>query len=95
MWLICGKGTDSEDFFKIKLEMTNVRRGMSVKDDGLPAKVMGHKRGGKNAWAENLPPLGAMLNEYYSYRGWGDDGIPTGEKLTERRESVYPMRAGM
>jgi aldehyde:ferredoxin oxidoreductase len=31
----------------------------------------------------HLPPLGEMLGEYYEYRGWSEDGIPTQEKLKE------------
>jgi aldehyde:ferredoxin oxidoreductase len=31
----------------------------------------------------NLPPLGQMLSEYYEYRGWSEDGIPTSERLKE------------
>jgi aldehyde:ferredoxin oxidoreductase len=31
----------------------------------------------------NLPPLGQMLSEYYEYRGWSEEGIPTQEKLKE------------
>jgi aldehyde:ferredoxin oxidoreductase len=31
----------------------------------------------------HLPPLGEMLGEYYEYRGWSEEGIPTPEKLKE------------
>lgn len=62
--------------------MINVRRGISRKDDTLPARILTHKRGEGGA-AENLPHLGIMLNEYYSYRKWTEEGIPTKEKLTE------------
>ncbi|MBI4334835.1 MAG: aldehyde ferredoxin oxidoreductase family protein [Chloroflexi bacterium] len=63
--------------------MINVRRGLSRKDDMLPPRIMVHTRGGKSDAAYNLPPLGEMLNEYYAFRGWSEEGIPTGEKLEE------------
>jgi len=31
----------------------------------------------------NLPPIGRMLFDYYEYRGWSEEGIPTEEKLDE------------
>ena len=64
--------------------MINVRRGISRKDDTLPARLLTVKRGsGIGGSAENLPPLGEMLNEYYDYRGWSEIGVPTKEKLKE------------
>ncbi|MDI7258821.1 MAG: aldehyde ferredoxin oxidoreductase family protein [Thermodesulfobacteriota bacterium] len=61
----------------------NVRLGMSRKDDTLPPRILTHKRGGKTDAAENLPPLGEMLNRYYKYRGWTEEGIPTAQKIAE------------
>ncbi|MDI7260582.1 MAG: aldehyde ferredoxin oxidoreductase C-terminal domain-containing protein [Thermodesulfobacteriota bacterium] len=69
-----------ERIFNLKRAF-NVRRGISRKDDTLPPRILVQKRGGKAPTAENLPPLGEMLNEYYQYRGWAEDGIPTKEKL--------------
>ncbi len=63
--------------------MIGVRRGISRKDDMLPPRILTHPRGGKSEAAEHVPPLGEMLNEYYSYRGWGEEGIPTKKKLLE------------
>jgi aldehyde:ferredoxin oxidoreductase len=59
-----------------------VRRGISGKDDTLPARVLTQKlaSGGTRG---NLFDLPAMLKEYYTVRGWGADGIPTREKLKE------------
>ncbi len=31
----------------------------------------------------NMPHLGALLSDYYEYRNWSEDGIPTREKLKE------------
>ena len=62
--------------------MFSVKRGISRKDDILPARILTHRltSGGTRG---NLFNLGAMLNEYYSVRGWSEEGIPTREKLIE------------
>jgi aldehyde:ferredoxin oxidoreductase len=62
--------------------MFSVKRGISRKDDILPARILTHRltSGGTRG---NIPHLGAMLNEYYSVRGWSEEGIPTREKLVE------------
>lgn len=62
--------------------MFNVRRGISRKDDTLPARILTRKRGTGQS-AENLPHLGAMLSEYYAHKGWSEEGIPTKKKLNE------------
>lgn len=56
--------------------MYNVRLGQSRKDDVLPARVRQEPLPDGGA-AGYLPPFGAMLDEYYAYRGWTTDGIPT------------------
>jgi aldehyde:ferredoxin oxidoreductase len=62
--------------------MYNVRLGISRKDDKLPPRLMSHdKRTG--AAAGILPHMGRLLSEYYSLRGWTQEGIPTKEKLAE------------
>ncbi|HVN97447.1 MAG TPA: aldehyde ferredoxin oxidoreductase family protein [Syntrophorhabdaceae bacterium] len=61
--------------------MINVRRGISRKDDTLPPRFLSHKRGTGGA-ADSLPFLGSMLNEYYLYRGWSEEGVPTRKTLT-------------
>ena len=61
--------------------MFNVMRGISRKDDILPARVLTEKlEGGTHGY---IPHIGLMLNEYYSVRGWNEIGIPTREKLIE------------
>ncbi|MFC2060392.1 aldehyde ferredoxin oxidoreductase family protein [Chloroflexota bacterium] len=70
-----------ERIFNLK-RMFNVRRGISRKDDTLPPRILTSKRGSGGA-ADSLPFLGLMLNEYYSHRGWGEEGIPTREKLSQ------------
>jgi len=68
--------------FNLK-RLFNVRRGISRKDDTLPPRLLTHKRGGSGPAAANLPHLEKMLNEYYLWRGWSEEGIPTKEKLAE------------
>jgi aldehyde:ferredoxin oxidoreductase len=70
-----------ERIFNLK-RLYNVRRGISRKDDSLPFRSLTFKRIGKGL-TPNLPPLGQMLSEYYEYRGWSEEGIPTAEKLKE------------
>jgi len=70
-----------ERIFNLK-RMLNVRRGVSRKDDTLPARVVTHKLKEGGA-AGHLPFLGEMLDEYYTYRQWGEEGIPSKKKLTD------------
>jgi len=90
-WLnyVTGWNMSLEEFLKtgervLNLKrLFNVQRGISRKDDMLPARIMTHKKGGYSEAAEHVPALGIMLGDYYSYRGWSEDGIPTREKLIE------------
>jgi aldehyde:ferredoxin oxidoreductase len=70
-----------ERIFNLK-RLYNVRRGVSRKDDILPFRSQTSKRIGEGL-TPNLPPMGQMLSEYYEFRGWTEDGIPTDEKLKE------------
>jgi len=56
--------------------------GISRLDDTLPKRILTEPRGDGGA-AYNLPPLDAMLDEYYNYRGWGPDGVPLEETLSK------------
>ena len=50
----------------------NVRRGMRRKDDRPP----------DDHWKKRFPDYEAkLLDEYYSYRGWNKEGVPTKETL--------------
>lgn len=86
-WLNCVTGwqMSMQDFlmageraFNLK-RMISVRRGVSRKDDTVPLRFLTEKRNP----GDNLPPLGAMLNEYYACRGWSAEGVPTQEKLVQ------------
>ena len=62
--------------------MYNVRLGISRKDDFLPYRFLTLNRAGEGL-ANQLPPLGKLLSDYYACRKWPEDGIPTPEKLEE------------
>jgi aldehyde:ferredoxin oxidoreductase len=86
--LVTGNSVTIEDFlktgeriFNLK-RMYNVRCGISRKDDTLPARFLTLKHEGEGL-NPNLPPLGELLYDYYKFRGWNEEGIPTPEKLKE------------
>jgi benzoyl-CoA reductase subunit BamB len=52
----------------------NLRRGMRREDEKPP----------EDHWRKRFPELEAkLLDEYYKYKGWNNDGIPTRETLHE------------
>jgi aldehyde:ferredoxin oxidoreductase len=70
-----------ERLFNLK-RMYNCKLGASRKDDFLPYRFMTLKRTGEDL-TNQLPPMGRLLSDYYAYRGWSEDGIPTPQKLEE------------
>jgi aldehyde:ferredoxin oxidoreductase len=60
----------------------NVREGLSRKDDTLPARLLEEPlpEGPAKGQTVNLDPL---LDAYYEFRGWDNNGIPSKEKLKE------------
>jgi len=89
-WLnmITGWGIDIPEYMKVGerifnlKRMYNVRLGVSRKDDFLPPRFMTLDRAGEDL-TNQLPPMGQLLSDYYNYRKWSEDGIPTPEKLKE------------
>lgn len=71
--------TKGERIFNLK-RLLNVRLGISRKDDTLPPRLLTLKRVGEGI-NPNLPPLGRMLAEYYEYRQWSEEGIPSPQVL--------------
>lgn len=67
--------------FNLK-RMYNVRQGISRKDDVLPARLLMHDRK-TGAAAGSIPYYGMIIKDYYEYRQWNNEGIPTEEKLKE------------
>ena len=61
----------------------NVREGISRKDDTLPYRAMWEAVPPGATPGELTPPetLEAMLNSFYTLRGWDQNGIPTKETL--------------
>jgi aldehyde:ferredoxin oxidoreductase len=58
----------------------NLRAGFTRKDDTLPPRFLNEplKEGGS---AGQVVHLEEMLTEYYRFRGWNQEGIPTPKKL--------------
>ncbi|MBN2333186.1 MAG: aldehyde ferredoxin oxidoreductase family protein [Deltaproteobacteria bacterium] len=65
--------------------LINVRRGRNRQDDTLPYRVMHDPIPDGPAAGRYCPQedLDAMLDRYYTLRGWDRNGIPTKEKLAE------------
>ncbi|WHH59281.1 aldehyde ferredoxin oxidoreductase family protein [Petroclostridium sp. X23] len=65
-----------------KKRLFNIQCGVDRKEDTLPERILKEPRGSGGA-ADNLPPLEAMLDDYYAFRGWDSNGIPTIKKLQD------------
>lgn len=65
--------------------MFNMREGFSGKDDTLPPRILSHPLPGGATAGKTLPEAEfiKMLQEYYSLRGWDQNGGPLPEKLRE------------
>jgi aldehyde:ferredoxin oxidoreductase len=48
----------------------------------LPERILKEKRGEGGA-ADNLPDLEVMLNEYYQFREWDENGLPKLNKVED------------
>ena len=60
--------------YRTLVRAINIRRGMRRKDDRPP----------KNHWKKRFPELEKeLLDTYYRFKGWNNDGIPTKESLHE------------
>jgi aldehyde:ferredoxin oxidoreductase len=64
-----------ERIFNLK-RLYNTRLGISRKDDFLPPRFLTLNRDDPDL-TNQLPPMGQMLSDYYTYRGWTETGIPT------------------
>lgn len=59
----------------------NLAAGLTAKDDTLPKRIL--EEPAPSGVAKGLVSgLKVMLPEYYQLRGWGEDGVPTGETLS-------------
>jgi benzoyl-CoA reductase subunit BamB len=60
--------------YRTLVRAINIRRGMRRKDDKPP----------ENHWKHRFPELEKeLLDTYYSFKGWNNEGIPTKESLHE------------
>jgi aldehyde:ferredoxin oxidoreductase len=86
--LITGWNMDIPEFMKTGERIFNLKRlyntrlGVSRKDDFLPPRFLTLKRTGEGL-TNQLPPMGRLLSDYYAYRQWTEDGIPSPWKLEE------------
>jgi aldehyde:ferredoxin oxidoreductase len=60
----------------------NLREGFTKADDTLPARLLEEPvaEGPSEGFTVKLAP---MLEEYYAFRGWDQNGVPKAEKLKE------------
>jgi benzoyl-CoA reductase subunit BamB len=73
-----GMDVDEEGLWKIAnrnrnmVRANNVRRGMTRADEKPP----------EDHWKKRFPELETqLLDEYYKFRGWNEDGVPTRQTL--------------
>ena len=86
-WVNCVTGWDMDkaEFLQVGERNLNVKRllnvscGMSRKDDTLPHRFT-HEPFAAESSAGHVPDLPLMLDEYYEFRGWSNDGVPTESK---------------
>jgi len=66
-------------------KLFNLREGFGRKDDTLPPRLTSEPIPEGAAKGSYIKPEEAetMLDEYYLYRGWDGEGVPTDEKLEE------------
>ena len=68
------KLTQATKRYRTLVRAINIRRGMRRKDDKPP----------ENHWKKRFPELEEeLLDTYYKYKGWNNEGIPTKESLHE------------
>ena len=68
------KLTQSTKRYRTLVRANNIRRGMRRKDEAPP----------QNHWKKRFPELEEeLLDTYYKFKGWNQQGIPTKESLHE------------
>ena len=68
------KLTQATKRYRTLVRANNIRRGMRRKDEKPP----------EDHWKKRFPELEKeLLDTYYKFKGWNDDGIPTTETLQE------------
>jgi aldehyde:ferredoxin oxidoreductase len=85
---VTGEEFSADDLMKVgervwNLErLYNLREGFTKADDTLPARLLEEPvaEGPSEGFTVKLAP---MLEEYYAFRGWDQNGVPKAEKLKE------------
>jgi len=88
--LCTGWDMDMQEMLKIGERANNIKRlinlklGFGRKDDSLPERIRSTslKKGGTGGYTPDKD-MDIMLADYYHFRGWSEDGIPTKEKFDE------------
>lgn len=86
--LVTGWDMDEAEFLRAGERSFNLKRllnlacGMTGADDTLPYRFA-HEPFKSGSAAGFVPDLPKMLSEYYEFRGWGQDGVPSESKLKE------------
>ncbi len=84
-----GIDMDGDGFMKVGERIFNVekafniREGLRRKDDILPQRFFVEEVTPYGIKGLNAAKFQAMLDEYYKFRGWNEEGIPTKKKLDE------------
>jgi aldehyde:ferredoxin oxidoreductase len=85
---VTGWEITAEEFLRVGERSLNVKRllnlscGLTRADDYLPYRLE-HEPFPSGGAAGKVPDLPKMLDEYYEFRGWGLDGVPSQNKLKE------------
>jgi aldehyde:ferredoxin oxidoreductase len=88
--LCTGWDMDMQEMLKIGERANNIKRlinlklGFGIKDDSLPERIrsLSLHTGGTGGYIPDVD-MDIMLADYYRFRGWSKDGVPTREKFDE------------
>ena len=75
-----------ERIFNLK-RLFNTKCGITRKDDKIPPRLKFPLERGLTR--NKVLTIDSMLEEYYKFRGWDDNGIPTISKLKELNINNY------
>ena len=72
----------------------NIREGLGRKDDTLPERYFVKEIHGRPTVGVDPAKFQVMLNEYYKFKGWDKEGVPTKKKLDELNLSYIAEQIG-